>query len=80
MEIRRLNSSDAGFQAALEKLLAWESVSDASVTTTVNKILHAIKSRGDAALLEYSRQLDGLEVDSTAQLEMPLQRLEKAYQ
>jgi len=79
MKIKRLNSTDGGFQAALEKLLAWESVSDETVVSTVNEILQAIKSRGDAALLEYSRRFDALEVDSAAELEMPLTRLEQAY-
>ena len=80
MKINRLNTGDAGFKHALEKLLAWESVSDAGVAATVDEVLQAIKSRGDAALLEYSRRFDRLEVDSAAELEMPLERLELAYQ
>jgi histidinol dehydrogenase len=34
---------------------------------------------GDRAPLEYSRRFDQLEVDSAAQLEMPLSRLQQAY-
>ena len=79
MQINRLNSGDRGFKTALEKLLAWESVSDEAVVTTVNEVLNAVKTDGDQALLEYSRRFDGLEVDSAAQLEMPLARLEQAY-
>ncbi|UCH39899.1 MAG: histidinol dehydrogenase [Gammaproteobacteria bacterium] len=79
MQINRLNSGDSGFKTALEKLLAWESVSDDAVATTVNEVLNAVKTNGDQALLEYCRRFDGLEADSAAQLEMPLARLEQAY-
>ena len=79
-KIKRLDSGDRDFQPALERLLAWDSVSDEAVFTTVNQVLRAIEADGDRALLEYSRRFDGLEVDSAAQLEMPLSRLQQAYQ
>ena len=79
MDLNRLDSGDSGFWAALEKLLAWDSVSDESVVDTVNEILRTVKADGDSALLEYSRRFDGLEADSVAQLEMPLSRLQQAY-
>jgi len=78
--INRLDSSDSKFHLELGKLLAWESVSDDAVFTTVNEILRAVKSHGDSALLEYSRRFDGLDLDSAAALEMPLERLHQAYQ
>jgi histidinol dehydrogenase len=71
MEINRLDSADGDFQAALDKLLAWESVSDDRVFDTVNEILRSVRKNGDSALLEYSRRFDALEADSVAQLEMP---------
>jgi histidinol dehydrogenase len=77
--IKRLDSSDSEFQLELGKLLAWESVSDDAVFTTVNEILRAVKSHGDSALLEYSRRFDGLDLDSAASLEMPVERLQQAY-
>ena len=80
MIINRLDSSDSKFHLELGKLLAWESVSDDAVFTTVNEILRAVKSHGDSALLEYSRRFDGLDLDSAAALEMPLERLQQAYQ
>lgn len=80
MIINRLDSSDSKFHLELGKLLAWESVSDDAVFTTVNEILRAVKSHGDSALLEYSRRFDGLDLDSAAALEMPLERLHQAYQ
>jgi histidinol dehydrogenase len=79
MEINRLDSADGDFQAALEKLLAWDSVSDDRVFDTVNEILRSVRKNGDSALLEYSRRFDALEADSVAQLEMPLSRLRQAF-
>ncbi len=79
MNINRLDSSDADFRDSLERLLAWEAVSDDAVLTTVNEVLGAVRQRGDAALVEYCSRFDGLDVDDAAQLEMPLARLEQAY-
>ncbi|MDH3389205.1 MAG: histidinol dehydrogenase [Gammaproteobacteria bacterium] len=80
MNIRRLDSADSDFSAALEQLTAWESVSADEVVATVDDILRAIKTDGDRALLEYSRRFDGLEAASVAELEMSLERLEHSYQ
>ncbi len=80
MSIDRLDSRDDGFRDRLARLIAWDSVSDDTLLATVSEILATVKSRGDSALLEYSKRFDGLEVDSAAALEMPLDRLEQAYQ
>lgn len=76
--IRRLSASAEGFSAALDKLLAWDSVSDASVEATVDTIVAAVRERGDSALLEYTRALDGSSADCVAALEFPQERLRAA--
>lgn len=78
-EIRQLSTSDRDFQQQLDQLLAWESVSDASVNNIVNEILHAIRQRGDAALLEYTNRFDGWKAATANDLEVPLVRLEQAW-
>ena len=78
MDIRRLDSQHEGFQHELERLLAWESVSDDKVFDTVNEILRAVRRNGDSALLEYSRRFDELDVASVADLEIPMERLQMA--
>jgi len=80
MKMRRLDSQQANFDSELQALLAWESVSDDVVFTTVNEILRAVRARGDAALLEYSRRFDQLEASSVAELEMPAERLRQAFE
>lgn len=79
MEIRRLDSQDQNFERQLRDLLAFEAVSDNAVFATVNEILQAVRSRGDAALLEYSARFDQLEVATVADLELPSQRLRQAF-
>jgi histidinol dehydrogenase len=78
IQIKRLSSTDVGFDAALGKLLAFEDTQDAAVDTTVSGILADIKKRGDEALLEYTRRFDHLDVASVAQLELPKSRLQQA--
>ena len=80
MKISRLNSSDDNFDAELKRLLAWDSATDDAVFATVNEILRAVKTKGDEALLEYSRRFDQLEAASVAELEMPAQRLQQAFE
>ncbi len=78
MEIKRLSTVEANFIAQLDALLAWESVSDANVTQRVNEILTAVRTRGDAALIEYTNRFDRMECASMAELEIPQQRMDEA--
>jgi histidinol dehydrogenase len=78
-EIRRISTADDDFQAQLERLLAWESVSDGAVNQTVNEIIAAIRQRGDEALLEYTRRFDGWQAESASELEIPSGRLERGW-
>jgi len=57
-EVRRLSSREAGFEASLEALLAFEAAQDGAVEQAVAGILAAVKSEGDAALLRFTRQFD----------------------
>jgi histidinol dehydrogenase len=78
-DILQLSTSDSDFQERLEALLAWESVSDGAVNNTVNDIIANIRSRGDEALLEYTNRFDGWQADSASDLEIPLARLQQAW-
>ena len=78
LQIKQLSSTDAGFDAALDKLLAFEDTQDAAVDVTVSGILADVKKRGDEALLEYTRRFDHLDAASVAQLELPKNRLQQA--
>jgi len=56
--IAKLNASDADFLAELDKLIAWEGVSNRDVEQTVTEILRQVRTQGDAALIEYSNRFD----------------------
>jgi histidinol dehydrogenase len=78
MNIKRLNSAEDNFWGQLEDLLAWESVSDDAVNNTVREIIAAIRSRGDAALVEYTNRFDRMTASGIADLEISQERLQQA--
>lgn len=78
-QIKQLSSTDSGFTAALEKIIAFESTQKEAVDSTVADILANIKERGDEALLEYTRRFDHLDAAaSIAELEFPRKDLQQA--
>jgi histidinol dehydrogenase len=76
--ISRLNSCDVGFQAALDKLLAYEETQDAAVEQVVAEIVKDVRVRGDVAVLEYTTKLDHLKAGSVAELEITSRELQQA--
>ena len=79
-DITRLDTRDADFWARLDALLAWESVSDAGVNDTVNRVIADIRGRGDAALVEYTARFDGWMPADAAALQIPAARLAQAWE
>ncbi len=80
LNIKRLNTTDADFWAQLDRRLAWESVSDDAVVHAVRDILANVRTRGDAAVLEYTSRFDRLNVSHMAELEISRQQLQDALQ
>ncbi|CBW74630.1 Histidinol dehydrogenase (EC 1.1.1.23) [Mycetohabitans rhizoxinica HKI 454] len=78
IKIRKLDSSDASFKPALAAVLAFEASEDEAIERSVAQILADVKLRGDAAVLEYTKRFDRLDVDSVASLELPAARLQVA--
>ncbi len=76
--IRRMNARAAGFDRQLDELLDWSGVADARVEDIVREILADVRERGDAAVVEHTRRLDRLDVDSAADLELSAERLDAA--
>jgi histidinol dehydrogenase len=70
LSLRRLRSSDAGFGAELTSLLAYAADADAAIEAAVSAILADVRSRGDAAVLEYTRRFDAIDAGSVAELEI----------
>ena len=78
MDIRRLSTADAGFEQALKDLLAFETAQDDKIDQVVADILRDVKTRGDAAVLEYTHRFDRLQVASMAELELSQSELKAA--
>jgi histidinol dehydrogenase len=78
-EINQLSTANEDFWQRLDQLLAWESVSDTAVNDTVNQIISDIRAKGDAALVDFTNRFDHWLAGSAADLEIPLQRLEQAW-
>jgi histidinol dehydrogenase len=79
-EPRRLSTREAGFEAALAKLLAFEAAQDEGVERATAQILDAVRARGDAALLEYTQRFDGWTPRSAAELEVPMAAARQALE
>lgn len=78
MKIKRLNTQDAGFDAELKALLAFETAQDDNIDQVVANILKDVKARGDAAVLEYTNRFDKTNASQLADLEIPHAELQAA--
>jgi histidinol dehydrogenase len=77
--LRILDSAARDFEAQLEQLIAFEVAQDADVDKIVASIIDDVRARGDAALIDYTRRFDGLDVVQAAALEIPHAHLHEAF-
>jgi len=70
MRLRRLSTRARGFDAKLAALTRYEAAQDVRVERVVRGIVAAVRARGDAAVLEYTRKFDRVRVRSIAELEI----------
>lgn len=78
LNIKKISTTEDGFQDQLEQLLAWESVSDESVNAVVKEVIKNVRQNGDQALLDYTAKFDRLQLQSGADLEIASTELEAA--
>ena len=76
--MRRLSTQDSAFNAQLDDLLAWESVSGIEVQQSVTNIVTEVRRRGDEALVEFTNRFDRMSVASMAGLELSQEQLQAA--
>ena len=79
-QVQRLDSLHADFPARLRALLAFETAQDPKVDAAVHAILADVKTRGDAAVLEYTQRFDKSSATTIQQLELPQSQLQAAYE
>ncbi len=78
ISIRKLDSAEAGFKAKLTALLAFEASEDEAIDRAAAQILADVKTRGDAAVLEYTNRFDKLSATDVASLELKQDELRDA--
>src|SRR6056300_815801 len=74
-----LNSQQAKFRKLFQDRLAFEPSLDASVIDAVRSVLADVRRQGDEAVIRYTGQWDGLSVSSMAQLEVPFEQMQEAF-
>jgi histidinol dehydrogenase len=70
LEIRRLDTRDAGFDGAFARLLDRTPEADAEVTAAVAQVVDDVRRRGDAAVLECTERFDHHKARSVRELEI----------
>ena len=78
VSIHRLDTADAGFEAAFQRVLHWSAETDASIEARAAQIIDDVRARGDAAVLEYTARFDRLQAGSMAELEIGRDELARA--
>lgn len=76
--IKRFSSVECDFEKKLDSLLAFEGAQDVSVDQAVAAILVDVKTRGDAAVVDYTNRFDRLSARSLAELELSQDELQRS--
>ena len=76
LSIKQLDSATIDFDAELKAHLKREMIVADQVTATVSDILSQVRTRGDAAVLEYTNQFDGFAAQSMADLQVTREQIQ----
>lgn len=77
--MQKLSSSQSDFSDRLQALLAFETAQDPAVDAAVAAICDAVRSRGDAALLEYTQRFDRVAATDMSALTLEHAELKAAH-
>jgi histidinol dehydrogenase len=80
VNVRQLATTTADFEAEFQRVLHWSAETDDAIEERVASILADVKTRGDAAVLEYTLRFDGLAAERVASLEIGRDELQTALQ
>ncbi|MFZ3219722.1 MAG: histidinol dehydrogenase [Rhodoferax sp.] len=76
----RLSTANSQFEADFKARLHWAADTDAAIEQRVADILADVQARGDAAVLAYTAQFDGLSAASLSALELTQAELKAAFE
>ncbi|MEK8025605.1 MAG: histidinol dehydrogenase [Pseudomonadota bacterium] len=77
--VTRLSTAQPDFEAAFQKVLHWSAETDDAIEQRVAEILAAVRTQGDAAVLEFTARFDGVQAASVAALELTREELKAAF-
>ena len=78
--LRQLDTAAPNFAAELARVLHWSTETDREIEQRVAAILHDVRRRGDAAVLEYTALFDGVDAGSMAGLELGAHDFRAAFE
>jgi histidinol dehydrogenase len=78
--VRRLDTSFPGCDTALGELIAFEAAQEAGIDAAVAVIVMAVRERGDAAVLEYTKRFDKLTAKKVSDLEITPAAMKAAFE
>ena len=78
--LRQLDTTSADFEAEFARLRHWSAEADAAIESRVAEILADVRTRGDAAVLEYTARFDALPVSSMAALSLTRDEMHAAFE
>ena len=79
LRLRVLDTGADGFDADLERLIAFEAAQDPAIDATVAEIIADVRIRGDAALVLYTLRFDRFDVGEAALLESGAETMRSAF-
>ena len=78
IQVNRLDTANPDFERDLQKIIHMAMVPDTALVACVREIITSIDNQGDAAVLAYTRDFDGVEVDDLKELKVSEERLREA--
>jgi len=78
--IRQLSSKDADFEANLQAMLDREMLIGETVLQTVSSILRDVRTRGDAAVIDYTNKFDRRDAKLMSDLVVTQEQMQQALQ
>ncbi|MGP5657390.1 histidinol dehydrogenase [Psychrobacter celer] len=78
--MRQLSTQDTDFDSQLTELLAFETVNDADLLTTVDDIIAQVRHQGDSVVLALTQQFDQHPATTMQELELSKEALAEAFE
>ena len=77
--MRQLSTQDSDFEQQIDALLAFETVNDSQLLTTVDDIIKQVRQQGDQAVLALTQQFDQHPATAMSELELTQESLATAF-